>query len=113
MNPAATTSSEADAVSTFEWGGFGIGMSSGKWYTTARFNGSYQNLYGDAPTANQWTHAVMSWDKDKGTLTFYVNGTLVATKTVSGLMQQSSYKYMAVGGNPDSGYESASNGLER
>lgn len=110
MNPAATTSSEADAVSTFEWGGFGIGMSSGKWYTTARFNGSYQNLYGDAPTANQWTHAVMSWDKDKGTLTFYVNGTLVATKTVSGLMQQSSYKYMAVGGNPDSGYESASNG---
>lgn len=110
MNPAATTSSEADAVSTFEWGGFGIGMSSGKWYTTARFNGSYQNLYGDAPTANQWTHAVMSWDKDKGTLTFYVNGTLVATKTVSGMMQQSSYKYMAVGGNPDSGYESASNG---
>lgn len=47
MNPAATTSSEADAVSTFEWGGFGIGMSSGKWYTTARFNGYYQNLYGE------------------------------------------------------------------
>lgn len=110
MNAAATTNSEADAVSTFEWGGFGIGMSGSKWYTTARFNNSYQNLYGGAPTANQWTHAVMSWDKDKGTLTFYINGAQAATKTVSGTMQQSSYKYMTIGGNPYYDYESASNG---
>lgn len=74
------------------------------------YTGVLSSYYGDAPTANQWTHAVMSWDKDKGTLTFYVNGTLVATKTVSGTMQQSSYKYMAVGGNPSYGDESATNG---
>ncbi|MGN1254780.1 MAG: LamG domain-containing protein, partial [Prevotella sp.] len=109
MTTTATTSSEADAVSTYERGGFGIGIKNSKLFTGAYFGG-YKFEYGSAPTLNQWTHAVMSWDKDKGTLTFYVDGAQVATTKVNGTMGLGSSNYFIVGGNPDGNYDSATTG---
>ena len=92
-------------------GGFGMIIENGSWRFEFRVGDKYEVAeFPDAPVKDQWIHLVGVWDKDNGTLSLYVDGSLMTVNPNAsgefGLPSEES-RWFGIGTDPNGSESSA------